>query len=94
MHSHPRCADRTTAALSLLDLDHPERIDVSDVVDARAAAIDPMLNDRLDGDVSRDDAVGTIPKWEIGFVQDGAFKQILQFPRPVVTTPVNVSLER
>jgi hypothetical protein len=36
----------------------------------------------------------TIPKWEIGFVQDGAFKQILQFPRPVVTTPVNVSLER
>jgi hypothetical protein len=23
----------------------------------------------------------TIPKWEIGFVQDGVFKQILQFPR-------------
>ena len=24
----------------------------------------------------------TIPNWEIGFVQDGVFKQILQFPRP------------
>jgi hypothetical protein len=23
----------------------------------------------------------TIPMWEVGFVQDGAFKQILQFPR-------------
>jgi hypothetical protein len=26
----------------------------------------------------------TVPKWEIGFVQDGAFKQILQFPRPTL----------
>jgi hypothetical protein len=24
----------------------------------------------------------TIPKWEIGFIQDGSFKQILQLPRP------------
>jgi len=24
----------------------------------------------------------TIPKWEIGFVQDGVFKQIVEFPRP------------
>jgi hypothetical protein len=35
----------------------------------------------------------TIPKWEIGFARDGAFKQILQFPRPTVTTPVKVSRE-
>jgi hypothetical protein len=63
MHSHPWCADRTTAALSLLDLDHPERIDVSDVVDARAAAImqNPCSQCMSGVYVPDDEAVGTAP---------------------------------
>jgi hypothetical protein len=36
----------------------------------------------------------TIPKWEIGFVQDGAFKQILQFPRPSTQTAPLPSRQR
>jgi hypothetical protein len=36
----------------------------------------------------------TIPKWEIGFVQDGAFKQILEFPGPSTQKVSVPSMER